>query len=348
MQALSLLRSNLTVEEIDDPTPERRQLLARPLACGICGSDLHTVDSADELIGLHRQVAADAPHSPLRGPAVDPEVAVVLGHEFSAEVVGIGSDVDDFVVGDRVVSVPRLIDVGGKKHTIGYSASYPGGFAELMLIDADLALRFDHNLEPSVAALTEPLAVALHAVNRARLEPGQPTVVVGCGPVGLAIILQLRAVGNDRIVAADPSPSRRALAETVGARLAVDPEAESPSAVAMGLGSLPPVIFEVVGAPGVLDQVLLDAPAHSHVVVVGACLQPDHWRPMLALGRELTISFALAYSDAEFAETLRALEEARLDPRPLITSIVPLDQAPTVFEMLREPGPSAKILIGGS
>lgn len=348
MQALSLLGGSLTVREIDDPVPGRRQLLARPLACGICGSDLHTVDSGDELIGLHRQVAADAPHSPLRGPVVDPEVAVVLGHEFSAEVVGMGSHVDDFVIGDRVVSVPRLIDVRGKKHTIGYSASYPGGFAELMLIDADLALRFGHNLEPSVAALTEPLAVALHAVNKAGVEPGQPTVVVGCGPVGLAIILQLRAFGHDRIVAADPSPSRRALAETVGARVVLDPEAESPSAVAMGLGSPPPVIFEVVGAPGVLDQVLLDAPAHSQVVVVGACLQPDRWRPLLALGRELTILFALAYSNAEFGQTLQSLEEARLDPRPLITSIVPLDEAPAAFESLRQPGPRAKILIGDS
>ncbi len=334
----------MTIDEFDDPVPGPRHLLARPLACGICGSDLHMVHNGSELFDLHREASLEAPHSPLRGPALDPAVPVVLGHEFSAEVVQVGSAVDNFAVGDRVVSMPGLLATDGSIHTLGFSPSYPGGFSELMLIESDLAIPFGPDLEPSVAALTEPLAVALHAVNRAAVQPGQPVVVVGCGPVGLAIILQLRAAGFDRIVGADLSPSRRALAESLGAHEVLDPTEASPTAAAAKLGELPPVIFEAVGVPGVMDQIAMDAVTNSHVVVVGACLEADRWRPMLALARELTISFALAYTAEEFAETLKAIERGRIDPRPLITSVVPLSEAPDAFQRLRQAGP-VKILV---
>jgi len=336
VRALTLQHGRLAVSSVSEPSPSRTQLLTRPLACGICGSDIHAAASGLALKELRQEVEASAPHSPLRGPLIDPADQVMLGHEFSAEVLAIGGDVEDFSIGDVVVSRPRVFDADGVKHTVGFSAVMPGGFGELMALDAAEALRVADWVDPHHAALTEPVAVALHALNRIQLRPGQPVIVVGCGPVGLALITVLVARDHHPLIAAETDDGRRRWAENVGADQVIDPRADSAGAVAMGLSNIAPVVFEAVGVPGVLDAVILDAPADSHVVVVGACLDVDAWRPMLALGRELTLTFALGYSAQEFADSLRLITSG-LSVAELVTNKVTLDEAVATFDQLRRP-----------
>ncbi len=170
--------------------------------------------------------------------------------------------------------------------------------------------------------------------------------MVGCGPVGLAVIAGLRAVGVESIVAADLSPTRRAMALTMGATEAVDPTEEGVVDAWRRLdGRRPLVAFEAVGVPGMLQQLLRDLPPGTRVAVVGVCMEPDQIRPFFAIAKELSLHFALAYGADEFAGALRALAEGDIDVSPMITGTVDLDGVPGAFEALARPDEHVKILV---
>jgi threonine dehydrogenase-like Zn-dependent dehydrogenase len=241
--------------------------------------------------------------------------------------------------------MPIAFDAAGL-HSIGYSNDYPGGYGELMVLNDLLALSVPNGLEARRAALTEPMAVGLHAVNRSQITPDHAAVVLGAGPVGLAVIAALRTLGVEPIVAADFSETRRRLALTMGAHEAVDPGTEPAIEAWRRLGSKAPmVIFEAVGVPGMLDAAMTDAPRGAQVLVVGVCMQPDTVRPMLAIGKELNLQFVLGYDPMEFAETLRRISEGELDVDPLITGSVGIDGIPGAFDDLGHPDAHAKILV---
>ena len=196
------------------------------------------------------------------------------------------------------------------------------------------------------AALTEPMAVGVHAVAKTRLEPGDAPLVIGCGPVGLAVIAALRLRGAEPIVAADFSLARRALAEQIGAHVVVDPtQQRAIDAWQAVAGARPAVVFECVGVPGLLDQIMRDAPREARVVVVGICMEDDRIRPMLGINKELSVQFVLGYTPLEFADTLRDIAEGRIPVSPLVTGRVGVDGVPGAFETLARPEAHAKILV---
>jgi threonine dehydrogenase-like Zn-dependent dehydrogenase len=171
-------------------------------------------------------------------------------------------------------------------------------------------------------------------------------VVVGCGPVGLAVIAALRAIGVESIVAADLSPTRRAMAQTMGATEVVDPIEEGVvDAWRRVDGRRPLVAFEAVGVPGMLQSLLADLPPGTRVAVVGVCMEPDRILPFFAIAKELSLHFALAYGADEFAGALRALAEGAIDASPMITGSVDLDGVPGAFEALAHPDEHVKILV---
>ncbi len=345
MRAAVMRAGELVIDELEDPTPGPGQVLVRTLACGICGSDLHALRHGDQLMAMSHETAAAMPDSPMVPEIMDLRRDVVMGHEFSAEVVAVGENVGNCVEGDIVVSMPIVLDASGI-HPVGYSNHYPGGYAELMVLSDLLALKVPNGLDARRAALTEPMAVGLHAVNKSRIQPGMSAVVLGCGPVGLAVIAALRLLGTDQVVAADLSPRRRALATTMGATAVVDPR-EEPAVEAWrnGGGVGPLVIFEAVGVPGMIDDAMLAAPRDSHIVVVGVCMVPDTIRPMRGITRELSVQFALGYDPLEFADTLRHIAEGEIDVHPLITGSVDVAGIPGAFADLANPDAHAKILV---
>ena len=180
MRAVVMRASSLVVDTVPDPTPGPGEVLVRTLACGICGSDLHALRHGAEVVAATRDMGVRN--------VMDLGRDVVMGHEFAAEVVDYGpSAVRTLAPGTPVCSVPLVIRPGGLE-TIGFSNDLPGGYGELMVLARDLLLPIPNGLEPALAALTEPMAVAVHAVGLAALTPHDVPLVIGCGPVGLAVI----------------------------------------------------------------------------------------------------------------------------------------------------------------
>jgi threonine dehydrogenase-like Zn-dependent dehydrogenase len=345
MRAAVMRGGALVVDQVPEPIPGAGQILVRTLACGICGSDLHTLSHGDLMVEMSNEAARGAGADQPTMKIMDLSRDVVMGHEFAAEVIELGDNVGNSAVGDIVVSMPVAFDLAGV-HPVGYSNDYPGGYGELMVLNDLLALKVPNGLDARRAALTEPMAVGLHAVNRSQVTPAHAALVLGTGPVGLAVIAALRAAGVEQIVAADFSATRRALATTMGAHAVVDPRDEPAIDAWRRLGAKGPlVIFEAVGVPGMLDAAMRDAPAGAQILVVGVCMQPDTVRPMVAIGKELNLQFVLGYDPLEFAETLRRIAEGEVDVAPMITGSVDIDAIPDAFIGLADPDAHAKILV---
>jgi threonine dehydrogenase-like Zn-dependent dehydrogenase len=353
MRAAVTRGGKLVVGEVDDPTPGSGHVLVRSLANGICGSDLHALGDFTHFTGLMDSVGV---------PSLDPAADCVFGHEFCAEIVEHGPDTAGTLpVGTRVCSVPIILSSTGVEQ-IGYSNHFPGALAEHMALQELLLLPVPDSLSTDMAALTEPLAVGEHAVGLAGLEPGQPCLVVGCGPVGLAVIAALKGRGHGPVLAADFSPTRRRLAEAFGADTVIDPAAESPhdrwssfgvpgtvmeraGASMLGAAFKDPVIFEAVGVPGMLQSLIADAPPHSRIIVVGVCMHADTIEPFMAVTKEMELRFSFGYRPDEFAATLARLGTGVPGAELLVTSTVDLAGAPGAFETLRTPGEHGKILV---
>ncbi|OBA96089.1 alcohol dehydrogenase, partial [Mycobacteriaceae bacterium 1482268.1] len=215
-----------------------------------------------------------------------------------------------------------------------------GGFAERMLLSAPLLLPVPNGLDPRYASLTEPMAVGLHAVNKSSVGPRDTALVIGCGPIGLAIVAALRRNGVESIAAADYSHKRRELASTMGAQQVLDPAQASPFDTVK-----PTVVFEAVGTPGIVNDVMRRAPIGTRLVVAGVCMQPDPILPLFGIAKEINVQFVNAYDAAEFAESLRAIAEGDIDVAPLITGEVGLDGVGGAFDDLADPDEHCKILV---
>lgn len=338
MRAAVMRQRQLVVDTVPDPVPQEGEVLVKTLACGICGSDLHALKHADRIAQAAQE--SGAPFT------LDPSRDLVMGHEFCAEVVDYGPRTDGTLKpGDRVVSMPILFR-DGQMQGVGYSNEVPGGYGELMTLAAGMVLPVPNGLSTDHAALTEPMAVGVHAVEKAKLEPYDAALVIGCGPVGLAVIAALKLKKIEPIIAADFSPMRRALAERVGAHRVVDPAVQPAIGAFVELaGMRPAAIFECVGVPGMLRQVMRDAPLMSRIIVAGVCMEDDVIMPMMGINKELNVQFVLGYTPDEFAGTLRAIAEGAIDVAPLITGRVGVEGVPGAFETLATPEAHAKILV---
>jgi threonine dehydrogenase-like Zn-dependent dehydrogenase len=336
MRAALMERGRIWVDTVPDPVPQRGEVLVRTRACGICGSDLHAARHTEAFVNTSREAGGA-----FKLTTFDP---VVLGHEYCAEIVDFGPDTPhDLPVGQLVCSVPMLQRQGGL--AVGYSSETPGGFGEYMVLSRPLLLTVPAGTTDAQAALTEPMAVGLHAVNKARLTGKEAALVIGCGPVGLAVITALRQRGVAPIHAADYSSHRRELALGQGAHGVVDPAVESPWRAPELRRPDDVVVFECVGVPGMLDQIFVAAPQNARIVVVGVCLEMDHSRPLIAVNKELSLQYVLGYSLQEFAESLRCIAEGDFDVAPLISARVGLEEVAGAFEALRDPEQHAKIVV---
>jgi threonine dehydrogenase-like Zn-dependent dehydrogenase len=329
-------------DDLPEPRPALGQVLVQVKACGICGSDLHFARHGGTMLALGDEMEG----MPDMGDApVDVERDVFMGHEFAAEVLEAGPDTLAPPAGAVVTSMPVMLTMTGLRN-LAYSNDLPSGYGERMLLSAPLVLEVPNGLDPRHAALTEPTAVGLHAVNRSEIVAGEGALVLGCGPVGLSVVAVLAQRGIEPIIAADLSPARRALASAMGAHEVVDPAVEPAfDAWARAGRGRQLVVFEAVGVPGMIDDVLRRAPARSRVLVVGVCMERDRITPFFGIAKELTVGFALAYDPTEFAESLRAIAEGELNVTPMITGEVDLDGVPQAFDDLAQPDRHCKILV---
>jgi threonine dehydrogenase-like Zn-dependent dehydrogenase len=376
MKAVACSESKLEIVDLPTPEPAEGQVLIEVRRCGICGSDLHARHHADD----QAEILAEAGYDGF----MRSHQQVVFGHEFSGEVAAYGPRCRRKVAtGSPVVALP-LRRSGAELEAIGLSAAAPGAYAEELLVEEALMFPVPNGLSPELAALTEPLAVARHAVRRAEIKKRDVAIVIGAGPIGLAVICMLKARGVRTIVASDLSAGGRRLASACGADVVVDPSEVSPYEVSEDSGhlrtipqgaklafdtvsklrSLPlpwhhvwrvaeaagakpkrPVIFECVGVPGILDSIISSAPLLSRVVVVGVCMEPDRIRPAMAINKEIDLRFVVAYTPLEFRDTLHMLAEGEVGAAPMVTGSVGLSGVDEAFAALGDPEAHAKILI---
>ena len=321
-------------DDVPDPVPESGQVLVGVRACGICGSDLHFAAHGAQVVEMSNQMAGD-----VGGMGIDLNRDIFMGHEFSAEILEAGPDTETPPAGTMVTSIPVLLSTKGFEPIV-YSNTTLGGYAERMLLSAPLLVPIPNGLDPKHAALTEPMAVGLHAVNKSNIAPGEAALVIGCGPIGIAIIAALRMRGVETIVAADFSTKRRDLATAMGAHQTVDPAQGSPFDAAK-----PAVVFEAVGAPGIINDMIVRARRNTRLVIAGVCMEPDTVHPFFAIPKEINIQFVVTYDPAEFTGSLRAIAEGDIDVAPVITGEVGLDGVGQAFDDLADPERHCKILV---
>ena len=376
MQAVICQHGELTTSDLAEPTPGPGQVVLEVLRCGICGSDLHARHHCNhwgEIMGRsgYRQfMRADQP--------------IVLGHEFCGAVLDHGPGCKRSQRPGTVVCAVPIRRHADAIDMIGFSETSPGAYAERILVDEAMLMPVPNGLSPDLAALAEPMAVGWHAVARGQVKSGDVAVVIGCGPVGLAIIAILKGRGVKTVVACDLSPGRRDLAKKIGADVVIDPRQESPYAdsaqrghltelsqlfelgmatrerlgklplpwwqtwrlaEALGLKPKAPVIFECVGAKGVLQHIIDGAPLFARVVVVGVCMGTDTIEPCMAINKEVDLRFVLGYSPLEYRDALHAIAHGTVRCEALITGHVSLNGVATAFAALGDPNQHAKILI---
>jgi len=358
MWAAVLRKGNIEVTQVPDPVPGPGQVLVKSLSCGICGSDLHTFQGATGAAVMARRTG-----SPFD---FDPERDLIFGHEVCTEILEYGPETQGSLKpGTRVTSVPVGF-AGGRMHAIGFSNDLPGGFAERMLLTESLLIEVPEGLSNEQVVCAEPMSVGWHAVKEAGLSTDEVPLVMGCGPVGLAVIAGLKILGMHPIVAADFSPLRRRLAASFGADVVVDPKDVSPfkqwdevavpngrALPAMGYEAFysayasrrPCVVFECVGAPGVIQQILEGVPPNTRVIVVGVCLTVDSIQPVFAVNKMMTLKFVLGYTPDEFRESLQHIASGKINVRPMITGRVGLSGVLQAFQDLQNPMQHAKIVV---
>ncbi len=328
----------LSVEKVEDPKPESTELVMKVSYCGICGTDLHATRE-----GLTTACCGQ-----------------ILGHEYVGEIAEVGKDAEgDWKIGDRVCAIPfiacgkclpcaagEFFKCANKKVS---GVDDQGGFAEYVTSGARETILLPDSLDLKTAALVEPLAVSLHAVRVADLKAGSRILIMGAGPIGLTVALWAKFFGARDVVVSELADTRAVLAKQMGATHVIKPDIEKGAEDLLeqfcdATGAAPDIIFECVGAPGLLQQCMEMAPYGGKIIPVGVCEQPDNIMPFFGLIKELNIQFAIAYTKDDFETTVGMLAERRIDISPMVTDIVSLDELPDAFEALKTPSSQCKVL----
>ena len=319
----------LVIERVPDPKPAAGQVVVEVSRCGICGSDLHMTE--DPLFRL---------------PA-----GAILGHEYAGEVVAVGKGVQRVRLGDRVTVMP----VQGCWQCASCLAGAPawcsqmriegGGYGEYSLANEFQCLGLPKTVTLEDGALIEPLAVGLHGVTVAQMQPGARVLVLGAGPIGLAVTFWARRLGAGRVAVTASSNRRESLAYALGATAFVDPSDSSAQAVSRTLGGPPDVVFECVGKPGLLAQAVEHVRPRGTVVLLGLCTALDSIMPFALVTKEARVQPAALYGMRDFEIAADAMAAHGDVARAMITETVSLEAMPATFESLRQRSHQCKVMV---
>ena len=323
------LHRPLAVETLPDPTPGEGEVVVRVGRCGICGSDLHMTEDA----------------------AYGKQAGDVLGHEFAGEVVALGRNAQGLALGDLVSVIP-LQSCGtcpscraGELAWCDRFGLQGGGYAEYALTWPNQCVRLPKSASLADGAIIEPLAVALHGVQLAGLKPGDKVLVLGAGPIGLAVAFWARRQGAAAVVVQDIAHHQQSRALDMGATgFAVDP-ADPVGAAERALGGKADVVFECVGRPGLIAQAVDQVRNRGTILLLGLCTMPDTFNSFAMLSKEVRLITSAFFTRGEYEAALDALSRGAVEPRLLITGTIALDDTPARFEALRQRTHDCKVLI---
>jgi len=328
----------LVVETLADPEPGPSDIILKVRNCGICGSDLHMTEPTSIM--------------PLA-------LGAVMGHEFAGEVIAVGkSAASQWKSGDRVTGFPFICcgehspclnfaqarGMCAKGTSIGLGQAN-GAYADYVRVGAGSAFRLPDVVSFREGAMVEPLAVGLHAVDMAKMARGATVLVIGAGPVGLSVMLWAKFLGARHVIVSERAELRRTMAARFGATDAIDPGQPLTAQVEKIAGHGPDIIFECVGAPGMINGAMMDAPRGCRIVIAGVCQQPDTIMPLMGIMKELELQFVLGYRPADFDYVIAMIASDRVDVEHMVTDIVALDALPAAFEALRKPSHQCKVML---
>jgi 2-desacetyl-2-hydroxyethyl bacteriochlorophyllide A dehydrogenase len=321
---------DVAVEEVPRPGVRDGWAIVDVAFAGICGTDLHIC------AGEHPR--AEAP--------------LVLGHEF---VGTLRSDADGLAAGQGVAVEP-LLNCGectpcrtGRSHVcerlrlIGIDVA--GGVAEQVAVPTSRLIPLPEGLDFRRAALVEPLAVTVHAVRRSGLALGDPVMVAGAGPIGLAVASCARLAGAGTVYVSEVAEPRRRAAEELGfVVLDADDPGEDLRARNGGEGAA--VVFDTAAHPAVAANITSWTATSGRVVFVGTYGVPTAVNLQDVVFREIEAVGCRVYTRADMEAAVALIADGRFDPEPFITSVVALSEAPTALQKLRS-GDEIKVLIDG-
>jgi (R,R)-butanediol dehydrogenase / meso-butanediol dehydrogenase / diacetyl reductase len=297
----------ISVEDVPVPPVGPSQVLLRVSHCGICGTDLHLMMEDWGTPGT------------------------IGGHEYSGVVAAIGSGVEGWAAGDRAVGGPRpgcgqcRLCRSGRTHLCGGAGRGPalsGAYAAYKVVDADGLFRVPDPLDLRAAALTEPVAVAYRAVQRARARPGDRVLITGAGPIGLLTAAVLSAGGLTDITVSEPNPKRRALAEKIGAATLTPEDLGRPDTALDLAGDPYQFAFECSGQPDAIEAALANLDRAGTLILAGTGMRRPRLDPNRVIVHELTVTGSVEYTRDDYHAALGLLADGRL---PLDVLIEPED-----------------------
>jgi (R,R)-butanediol dehydrogenase/meso-butanediol dehydrogenase/diacetyl reductase len=323
------LHTPLAFETLPDPTPGEGEVVIRVGRCGICGSDLHMTE--------------DAAYGCQHGD--------VLGHEFAGEVVALGRGAEGLRTGDLVSVIP-LKSCGRcahcRKGEVQWCAGFGlqgGGYAEYALTRPNQCIRLPADLSLPDGAIVEPLAVALHGVNLSGMQAGDKVLVLGAGPIGLAVAFWAKRMGAAKVAIQDVAEFQRQRALDMGSdAFVVDPQNPVGSA-GRALGGPADIVFECVGIPGLIDQAVRQVRNRGTILLLGLCTRPDPINSFAMLSKEVKLVTSAFFTVPEYQASLDALAAGAIEPRLLVTDTIALADTPAVFESLKRRSGQCKVLI---
>jgi (R,R)-butanediol dehydrogenase / meso-butanediol dehydrogenase / diacetyl reductase len=323
------LQKPLALETLPDPTPGEGEVVVKVGRCGICGSDLHMTED----------------------PAYGKGAGDVLGHEFAGEVVAVGKGTEGLTLGDLVSVIP-LQSCGKcascKAGEVAWCDKFGlqgGGYAEFAVTKPNQCIRLPQSASLADGAIIEPLAVALHGVNMSGLKAGDKVLILGAGPIGLAVAFWARRAGASDVVLQDVATHQQDRALAMGATgFAVDP-ADPVGGAERALGGKADIVFECVGIPGLIAQAVDQVRNRGTILLLGLCTRPDTFNSFAMLSKEVRLITSAFFTRQEYETALDALDAGAAEPRLLVTDTISLGDTPERFEALRKRSYDCKVLI---
>jgi (R,R)-butanediol dehydrogenase/meso-butanediol dehydrogenase/diacetyl reductase len=317
---------HLALVERDRQAPGPGELGLEVALCGICGSDLH-----------------------MRPNPMIP-AGTVPGHELSGRISEIGEGVEGFTLGERVVVQPfdpcgscpacargdQHLCMNGMGGGIGLIGR-PGGYAEHVVAKPHQLFKLPEALSDKAGALVEPLAVGVHGARLGELQQGLPAAVFGAGPIGLMTLLALRALGHERLVLVEKNANRGRIASELTGVEVISPDDVNEQLQAKLGGEPPAVVYDCAGHSSVLPVAMEVVRPAGTVVMVGIADDPTPIIPMILAIKEIRLRGALAYTTADFEESIALLARGAVPVDALVTGIFSLQHADELFDELLRP-----------
>jgi (R,R)-butanediol dehydrogenase / meso-butanediol dehydrogenase / diacetyl reductase len=338
---------DIRVEQITEPIVDKDQVKIKVEYCGICGSDLHEYAAGPIFIPVGE------PH-----PISNDKAPIVMGHEYTGEVVEIGANVTDISIGDRVCVEPIYncgkcasclkghYNVCEQLGFIGLSGGF-GGFSEYSVLPSKMVHKIPENMTWEQAALVEPTAVAVHAVRQSELRIGDSVAVFGTGPIGLLVIQAAKAAGASQIIAVEVSPERREIAKQLGADVIINPIEVNPveaiKQITNGLGV--DIAFEVAGIEVTINTAIESTRSEGNVVNISIWEKPASIPMNNFILTERKMTSIIAYRNI-FPQVIQLIANGRIQAAELITKKISLENIVSEgFEALIKNKAQIKILV---